>query len=260
MIDMFSTVIFVEPAVDGRQRIRLSAIVPGEQGSQALLRGGKLAIFEGARLVAIVTLDMDQTDQTPSPLPMTEAVDSPYVEACWGPRDEGPAECANRLEDCLKALGSLDLVHGDQWFLPRMPPIHHVTVTGDTPTLEAVLRDGTYRSKGTGDAASGLGFTFGLSSTGEKHIGVRGMIGSAIATPTTPNNVVVEPLLRLVGRTGDRVRFLEVAEQLLDRMVEVFEPDWAVFSHCGWWTPQTAPAVGEPPPGFASYVRPGLSY
>jgi len=150
-----------------------------------------------------------------------------YAGAYWGPRKESPEECAQRTVAFLQLMASSDPFLA-QWYKPtrsRKKGHKFLLVPPDLPTLTEAFRRGVNREDG-GPAIESLGFNVGLDNGGSNraHAFLRIFCG---AYSEAVSNLCLLSTLK-PGPDEDRVLSAPVLEGVVRRMVQAWEPDWAV--------------------------------
>ena len=150
-----------------------------------------------------------------------------YAGAYWGPRKESPEECARRTVAFLHLMASSDPFLA-QWYKntrsrkkgPK-PPL----VPPDLPMLTEAFRRGVNR-EGRGPAIESLGFNVGLNNGGSNRVYAFLSIFCGAYSEAVSNFCLLSPIEP--GPDGDRVLSAPVLEGVVRRMVQAWEPDWAV--------------------------------
>jgi hypothetical protein len=169
-----------------------------------------------------------------------------YAGAYWGARGESAVETADRSWRVLDGLSGLG-VEG-RWGPVVLPELADYWIQG--PTREQLTR------ALEGDAAQGDGLpTYGwplhLSTTGSFDVDLTGWVGAG--GPDRSNRVVIS-FTRYSNHEAE-LTDPDWLRQVLELLVGVWAPDWAVTGPCGLYSPVNAPLVDEVSLGWLTYLK-----
>jgi len=160
---------------------------------------------------------------------LSDAPETYYVGAYWGPRKEPPEECARRTAELLRLLVGCDPLLAE-WYkptkrlkdarnFPLMPP--------DVATFTEMFRRGVNREKG-GPIIEDLGFRVVFSNARPQHDYTSLSIKCGDYCGATPNSCLLSLPTPGYGTTAERVITASVLTGVVRAMALAYEPDWAV--------------------------------
>ena len=115
-----------------------------------------------------------------------------YTGAYWGPRTESLAQCATRLEICLRSLGASHEVLSRWYGKGRSrSAASRRAIDVEIGTLESMLARGRNRTDVGGEVIAELGFSLELWNNNPVAVSFSTLCGAAPTTPSIMNSCVL---------------------------------------------------------------------
>lgn len=187
---------------------------------------------------------------------MMRVMERSYIGCYWGDRQESATEAASRLQATLDGIRDVSPALTD-WFEKGDSAQSRALVPTDVEGLTRLVEQGAHRTDFGGEVMNDLGFRVGLwnGQSEESASSLTTTVGLHAADPDLSNHV----LLRLPGGQG-------FSATLIDRLVEIWEPDWATWTtrslrraqgqafreSVGWITYFRSADLAEPPAGVVA--------
>jgi hypothetical protein len=224
----------------------------GAPGSQMLRPGARLALFtsDDDRETPVGEFVVDR-EQAGVEVAARLGMGIPgrswlYAGAYWGARNDSAADAAGRwrcLLDGLRVLG----VEGC-WGPVTLPEV--VDRWNQTPTRDQLTRMLKLGDE-PGDNSPACGRPLYLIATGDFDVRLTGWVGAG--GPGQCNRVVIS-----FARYSDHEAELtdpDWLRRVLELLVGVWSPDWAVVGPCGLYSPVSAPLIDEVSLGWLTYLK-----
>ncbi|MEW9533593.1 Imm52 family immunity protein [Microbispora sp. NPDC049125] len=179
-----------------------------------------------------------------------------FAGAYWGPRPESAEVCAYKLANCLEGLSN---AHPSlrTWFrtgrskaTARKGPID--IAAGE---LSRALKEGSNRRDADRSIIAELGFSLALWNGGEAPVGLAITCGAGSSVISEPNHLVLDLPDPDSNLSGCSLYEKDVAARMMKTMVEIWQPDYAIWSSYSIQTEQ-AETVDIPTAGWFTYVKP----
>lgn len=155
-------------------------------------------------------------------------MDNFYLGAYWGDRRESLSECADRLAQCLTALGEIDDLL-QNWYLRGKSRTSATMPVGlDPEVLGGLLAKGVNRRDVGGEVLDDLGFSIDLWNRARPAIAMGGTVGAHAVASGVVNSFTIE----LPTPNGEAERLFEpgAAQRILESIVDAWEPAWATWT------------------------------
>ena len=178
-------------------------------------------------------------------------MDSFYLGAYWGSRQESVEQCGHRLASCLGRLSEIDEAF-ESWFRRGVRKTAAKTpVELDVESLSGLLAQGVNRRDVGGDVIEELGYSVGLWNRARPAVGFSATVGAHPSFMGVLNSVVFD----FPRPEAEALRLYEprVAGAVIDAVVESWEPNWATWTTHAWRSAQKV-ASREPVVGWMTYL------
>ncbi len=182
--------------------------------------------------------------------------DSFVVGAYWGSRSEMPEGCAQRLNQLLAGLKSLDPVFAGWFAKGPSAGIDRTKNLSPADINDLAMRGVNRRDLGASPIPA-LGVRIGVWNGGREGttaVGISTRCGSFDESGGVPalNSLLIS--LPNQGPDADRILNIEALEEMLEVVVRAYDPDWAVVAsreHMKLWP---SGPEGGPHAGWITYL------